>query len=317
MGPIMPDAFTHPQVRDLAWVACSGALLDPGILTIRDPLSGSIWRRDPEQLLYRLKQLDTDPVPLHALIPASRDLRLGNYYERLWHALLTLAPDVSILARNIALREKGRTIGELDLLIEDAHGALVHLELAVKFYLGMPDKVHAEGDSQATDSTASGFSSHRMWWGPDPRDSLHDKVTRLRDHQLKLASQLHLSDTPLPRPELSAAWLQGVLFNPLGRAMPAAENSAALAPNHRWCRQSELSMFEREQWLIMPHKQWLMPPQAEPGLSKTGRELRLMLDTHQLNPDRALMLVRCDDVKAYRAMSVQRLISMPESWPNG
>lgn len=317
MGPIMPDGFTHPQIRDLAWVACSGALLESGVLTIRDPLSGSIWRRDPEQLLYRLKQLDSNPVPLQGLIPASRDLRLGNYYERLWHALLTLAPDINLVARNIALRENGRTIGELDLLIEDPHGALVHLELAVKFYLGMSEELSVADELPAADSTGAGVSPHRIWRGPDPRDSLHDKVTRLRDHQLKLTSQLHLADTPLPRPQLSAAWLQGVLFSPREGSMPAAKDSSAQGPAHQWCRQSDLSRLDGERWLIMPHKQWLMPPRAEPGLMKTGKELRDMLNAHQLDPSRALMLVRCDDVKDYQAMSAQRLICMPENWPYG
>lgn len=314
----MPDLFTHQQVRDLAWVACSGSLLEPGILPVRDPLAGSVWRRDPESLLYRLKQLDADPVPLQQLIPASRDLRLGNYYERLWHALLYLAPDVTILARNIALRENGRTIGELDLLMEDPGGAVIHLELAVKFYIGMPETLSVQERSFSADGRAPGVgpSPHRAWWGPDPRDTLHDKVSRLRDHQLKLTDQLHLADTPLPRPNVSGAWMQGVLFAPRGRAMPPAVDSLSGATAHQWCRQSELEYIQGKKWLVMPHKQWLMPPRAEPGLIRTGDQIKAMLDTQQLDPTRALMLVRCDAVADYRAMSAERLICMPEPWPD-
>ncbi len=282
-------------------------------MPMRDPLAGSVWRRDPQSLLYRLKQLDADPVPLQQLIPASRDLRLGNYYERLWHALLSLAPDVTILARNIALRERGRTLGELDLLIEDADGAIIHLELAVKFYLGLPEALTAPATEQ---TSAIGFSAHSAWLGPDPRDSLHDKVSRLRDHQLRLTDQFHLADTPLPQPDLSGACMQGVLFAPHDRPMPPAVDSRPGAPAHQWCRQSALASMRGKQWLLMPHKQWLMPPLAEHGLIRTGDQIKEMLDTQQLDPTRAWMLVRCDTVADYRAMSAERLICMPETWPN-
>ncbi|MEH6389617.1 MAG: DUF1853 family protein [Pseudomonas profundi] len=312
----MPDLFSHPQVRDLAWVACSGSLLEPGILPLRDPLAGSAWRHDPELLLYRLKQLDADPVPLQQLIPVSRDLRLGNYYERLWQALLHLAPDVRILAHNVALRDNGHTLGELDLLIEDPAGAVVHLELAVKFYLGMPEQLSGLKPADSVErATVACSSPHCTWRGPDPRDTLHDKVSRLRDHQLKLTDYLHLAATPLPRPDLSGAWLQGVLFGPHDTAIPAVDSYPAAA-KHQWCRQSGLRNIQGKHWLVMPHKQWLMPPPAGRERIRTGEEILEMLETQQWHPNRALMLVRCDDVVKYRAMSAQRLICMPDSWPD-
>ncbi|QJD58611.1 DUF1853 family protein [Pseudomonas sp. gcc21] len=312
----MLDLFSHPQVRDLAWIACSESLLKPGILAVRDPLTGSVWRQDPESLLYRLKQLDADPVPLQQLIPVSRDLRLGNYYERLWHALLHLAPDVRLLAHNVALRGNGRTLGELDLLMEDPAGAVIHLELAVKFYLGVPEQL-AQPQSAGTidQSVVASSSPHSAWLGPDPRDTLDDKVKRLRDHQLKLVDHLHLAATPLPRPDLSAAWLQGVLFGPHDTAMPPAVDTRPNAQNHQWCRQSELRKIEGRHWLVMPHKQWLMPPSAGREQIRTIEEILQMLDAQQLHPNRALMLVRCEDIENYRAMSAQRLICMPDSWP--
>ena len=104
---MLPD-FTHHIVRDLAWAAFTAPLMDGSTLPLRDPLQDSLWRKDPGRLVYLLQQLDAEPGQLAALFPHSRDRRLGNYYERLWHALLTLAPDVHIVAHNIALRDAGR-----------------------------------------------------------------------------------------------------------------------------------------------------------------------------------------------------------------
>ncbi|WVM88837.1 DUF1853 family protein [Halopseudomonas pachastrellae] len=123
----MPPRFHNPLVRDLAWVAASPALLDGQLLPVRDPLQDSIWRQDPDQLWHELSALDEAPHRLAELFSDSPDRRLGSHYERLWHALLTLAPDTRILAHNIALRRGAHTLGEIDLVMQAADGAIVHL----------------------------------------------------------------------------------------------------------------------------------------------------------------------------------------------
>ena len=66
------------------------------------------------------------------------------------------------------LRLNGKTLGELDMLIEDREThELMHWELALKFYLGLP------GEPEA-----------RAWPGPNPRDQLTTKTRHLHDRQL-------------------------------------------------------------------------------------------------------------------------------------
>ena len=185
----MPPRFHNPLVRDLAWVAASPALLDGQLLPMRDPLQDSVWRQDPDQLWHQLSLLDAAPHRLAELFSDSPDRRLGSHYERLWHALLTLAPDTRILAHNIALRRGAHTLGEMDLVIQAADGAIVHLELAVKFYLGRAD-LH---------DPLQHCSAPQHWWGIDTRDTLAHKLSRLIQHQLPLSQRLPIGRCRCPR----------------------------------------------------------------------------------------------------------------------
>ena len=303
-GLPMFEQFNHPLVRDLVWVALAPPLLTPGILPVRDPLAGSVLRQDPEKLKHTLKQLETDPVELQRLVPESRDRRLGSYYERLWHALLTLAPDVRMLGRNITLYQHGITMGELDLLLEMPDGAVVHLELAIKFYVGQPEYAVA----------GKSFSPHSAWWGPDPRDQMASKIDRLLNHQLSLASKLELARERYPIPDLSCAWLQGQLFLPLDREMPPAVDSLAPATLNRWCRHAELNTLDGAEWIALPHKQWLMPPPLI-GTGPAGIAHLKEMARFSAIENRPLMLVRRDVPEIYDPLTAQRLLCMPDHWP--
>ena len=120
------------------------------------------------------------------------------------------------------LREQGLTTitrnfsakcGEIDLVMQAADGAIVHLELAVKFYLGRADLHNPQQHC----------SDPQHWWGIDTRDTLAHKLARLTQHQLPLSQrlpELATAHRALPLPEVAAAWLQGGLFTPLDQPMP-------------------------------------------------------------------------------------------------
>ena len=106
----MPAAiFQHAIVRDLAWAGFS----EPLVLS---PAIGG-WQLEPSAFWREhLQTLDRDPAPLSEFLADATDGRLGIYYERLWHYLLTQDPDSNLLAHNLPVRAGGRTIGEFDCL---------------------------------------------------------------------------------------------------------------------------------------------------------------------------------------------------------
>lgn len=299
----MPPHFHNPLVRDLAWVAASPALLDGQLLPMRDPLQDSIWRQDPGRLWHELAALDAAPHRLAELFSDSPDRRLGSHYERLWHALLTLAPDTRILAHNIALRRGAHTLGEIDLVMQAADGAIVHLELAVKFYLGRAD-LH---DPQQH------CSDPQHWWGIDTRDTLARKLERLTQHQLPLSQrlpELATAHRALPLPEVAAAWLQGGLFTPLDLPMPLPTGGLAPPKPLHWGPVRALKTLPaHSRWLQLPHKEWLMPPPADTGETLSPSAMRALC--LRLGRHRVRMFCAAED----DSLSAERLLCVDDAWP--
>jgi len=96
--------------------------------------------------------------------------KLGHLFEDALASLLVASNQVELLEKNLQLRDEARrTVGEMDFLVRElSNNALIHLELATKFYLAV--------------ETPSGIALP----GPDARDNYFRKLARLRDHQLRL-----------------------------------------------------------------------------------------------------------------------------------
>ncbi len=174
-------AYRTPAVRDLAWACFSQPLLRSGALPASDaPLGNCALPLTPTRLAW-LESLDRRPAPLLQRLAEPTSTRLGLYFERLWHFFLTQDEDVELVAHNLPVHERGRTVGEFDCLYycrqRQKH---VHLELAVKFYLQLP-------------GTDGGQWEH--WVGPNRQDRLDLKLRRLLQHQLQLGA--HPAALPL------------------------------------------------------------------------------------------------------------------------
>ncbi|MEH3023497.1 MAG: DUF1853 family protein [Pseudomonas oryzihabitans] len=277
----LPRRLNQPQVRELAWTLVAPPLLVAA--DTRHPLIASDWARRPERLADWLRQQDAAPAELVAWLAQGSDRRLGRRYERLWQFALERAPGVSLLAANLPLRDGERTLGELDLLVEDAEGTH-HLELAVKFYLG-------EGSSAAP-----------RWLGPGGEDQLARKLAHLRERQLPLSA------TPLARASLAtldiaspraALWIGGYLFQPL--AAPLSWPAGALPPARPqlWCVRARLPDGP---WEVLPKGHWLAP-------AVTGTPCLPLPDGEPVWPQ---LLVRRDD----RGDEAARLFLVPAGWPH-
>jgi hypothetical protein len=97
-------------------------------------------------------------------------LRLGKYVERLVSFEIAQNPAIEIISENIQIQKEKVTLGELDcILLKD--GKPIHLEIIYKFYL--------------YDATI-GSTEIEHFIGPNRKDSLLEKLTKLKDKQLPL-----------------------------------------------------------------------------------------------------------------------------------
>ncbi|QJQ94373.1 MULTISPECIES: DUF1853 family protein [Halomonadaceae] len=200
------ERYSHPLVRDLEWL-----LSAPDLLAM--PCGARPNHRElglnGESQRSLLDDLERDPLALETFMAAARQARLGLYHERLWQFLLSKAPGTQLLAHNLAIRREKRTLGELDMLYRRrSDGGLVHLEVAIKFYLGL-----TSGPGEPT--------SQARWIGPGSLDSLAIKRERLQRHQLPLL-ELDETQAALQALRIEQGWDKG------GRAEVRIEQRVAL-----------------------------------------------------------------------------------------
>lgn len=171
--------------------------------------------------------------------------QVGRYFESLHRAVV--GSHHAIVASQRTIDVGGRTLGELDILYVAPDGAVVHREVAVKFYLGL-----------------GGRAEHHRWLGPHKRDRLDLKLARLIQHQLRLPSLAHAAEgwpSALPFPDRSEVLLCGAFFvHPDANARPeGADPGVELG---FWCYASELASLGSA-WAYLPKPWWLSPRQVE------------------------------------------------------
>jgi len=276
----------HPVVRDLAW------LIDaPDLVTTQwsgRPSRADLGLEDPQRLSRWLGEVDASPWGLETLIGDTAFTRLGQYHERLWQYLLDTAPGTALLANNVRIQQERRTLGELDILYRQRDsGDIVHLEVAIKFYLGLETGPGAADDAM-------------RWIGPGGLDSLALKVGHVSHHQLPLMhtataqqalatalaqplkpSLTQPSEQPqsepmsaaLSRPLRSQLAMPGLLFYPWRDELPPPAIGHPNAYHGLWCRWSDWSALCAScpelrfgTCLAKPH--WLAPPLPEHWLPR-------------------------------------------------
>lgn len=149
--------------------------------------------------------------------------KLGHIYEDALANLIDDSPLMELIARNLQIFDDSRkTLGELDFVVRDlASKKYIHIELAIKFYLG-----HPEGNCW-------------QFPGPDPRDNWHRKLERMRSHQFKLAESTEARTTLRERFGIESIetkqLIYGRLFDPMGTAArPQLPGMASDALRGRW-----------------------------------------------------------------------------------
>jgi len=254
------DTDEQALQADLLWAITSPDLMLPssnpnteGLTSIADaavfePLSNWLQNNDHQQALTEL---------IHQRQPR----RLGIYYEVLWQYVLEHFPGFSLTARNLPIMRDGRTLGELDFVyycqLRQQH---VHLETAVKFYLGVPEEPLSQDIAQQPEPTPS----WSQWLGPGCKDRLDLKLLKMLNHQTRLTTTkegeatLKTFGTNKPLREIC---LKGYLFYPLNQTCPAPfENHPQHARGH-WLKVGDMDLLSQHSdcWQIMTKEQWLAP----------------------------------------------------------
>ncbi|GHE22764.1 DUF1853 family protein [Halomonas urumqiensis] len=305
------DDCHHPLVRDLAWV-----LLAPDLIALPSchrPTRQELGLADDTRLREWLADIEANPAPLESHIGDALVGRMGLYHERLWQFLLNAAPGTQLLAHNLRILRDRLTLGEFDLIYQKRDSdTTIHLEVAIKFYLGLP--VGPRGDTDQA-----------RWIGPGGADSLANKREHLYQRQLRLSEQPEARDT-LRRLVHGDAGVSeealritrrlampGVLFYPLHGAFPAPHEATRDHLKGRWLHWSDWPRLRdaiapgtqgrwlrKPHWLALPRKEWLSPL----------RDIEAQLAEHFTTPASPIQLALHHPTQGW-----QRLFVVADDWP--
>lgn len=232
------------------WSGAGWVILELDTISTSRALYGSLVKSPllvgalPEAGVFSKENLE---IP--ALIPELNfQQKLGHLYEDALAQLLEASPWLELLETNLQIQEsRQNTVGELDYLLRDLNsGGLVHLELAVKFYLAV--------------NRGGGM----VFPGPDARDNYHRKLARLRERQLVLTRKCRdLLPEKYRGEEIEAKQLiYGCLFDYINAREPAVADF--ISPNCRrgkWLYQSELTddFLKGRKMSEVPKPLWPVP----------------------------------------------------------
>ena len=173
--------------------------------------------------------------------------RLGKYIERFVSLQLANTEGITLIAENIQISKDKITLGELDCLFYKNENP-IHLEVIYKFYLYDPTK-------QGLD----------CWIGPNKKDSLVEKLDKLRQKQLPLLyakeSEKYLKSISLVTTDfLQQVYFKAQLFLPLGKnpTINSPINTDCIVGFY--CSLYTLTEFKNAKFFIPSKKDWLITP---------------------------------------------------------
>ncbi|CAM1333414.1 DUF1853 family protein [Tenacibaculum aestuariivivum] len=175
--------------------------------------------------------------------------RLGKLVERFVTFELQQNPLIKIIAENIQIQQEKITLGELDcLLLKDQEP--IHLEIIYKFYLY---------------NNSVGETEIERWIGPNKKDSLVQKLTKLKEKQLPLlySEQClpYLNNLNLDAEKIKQQlYFKAQLFVPLkdyGKELPLINNDCIIG---FYITLLELNQFKNCKFYIPNKHNWLVQP---------------------------------------------------------
>jgi len=301
--------FRHHAVRDLAWVIGSASLIASDG---EDRVSDAWCRLAFYDRIPWLRELDRSPEVLTDWLATRRNRLLGHYFESLIEFWLSHWRRMTVHAVRRQVCEGEWAVGEFDFLFRDRfRDTDYHWESAVKFFLRYR---HPDGRDE--------------WLGPNPRDTLQNKLQKVFSKQLALAR--HPAAQPLLssmgiETVISKAFIKGYLFYPVSgdwcRPDSLPEGSSPQQLRGWWCHADEAAAIpagtEASRWLSLSRMQWLSAVRSReesPGM--TYEEMLTMLAHHFAGSDKPLLLAELwrDESGLWRETS--RGFVVADHWPH-
>ncbi|MGC1203510.1 MAG: DUF1853 family protein [Flavobacteriaceae bacterium] len=182
-------------------------------------------------------------------IEIDEKLLLGKYVERLVSFQLEQQKNISILAENIQIQNNKITLGELDCLLLK-NNKPIHLEIIYKFYLY---------------DASVGNSEIEHFIGPNRKDSLIEKLTKLKDKQLPLlnaeACEHYLKALDLKSENIAQqVYFKAQLFVPFSQQSMELEILNTNCVVGFYINQNQLNSFKTCKFYIPKKKDWLVIP---------------------------------------------------------
>ena len=141
----------NQEANNIVW-----AVKSPPLISSKDNIwPEANWFRDWEVKAFGSESLNPNQ-------------KLGLYFENTLHEWIEKEPKLTLLAHNLIVTSKRRTLGEFDLIVRNEN-SIEHWEIAVKFFLGIRNRKNI---------------GH--WIGPNPRDTLERKLDSLENRQIRL-----------------------------------------------------------------------------------------------------------------------------------
>jgi uncharacterized protein len=204
----------HQFTRDLYWLLASHYPLNPNV---------AHFRLFPEEILLEMVEvhktffveLDDYPREFENYLTEKPTRRLGIYAERLMAYFFKHSPYINLITHSFQVIRSGETLGEIDFIIE-WKGELYHIELAVKYYLGIDD-----------------LNEFKNWIGPSGNDNLSLKLAKALDQQLSLAKEKEVMQLVDGRTIKSYLFLKGKFYtNVAQEELPNWMNKCASRGNY-------------------------------------------------------------------------------------
>ncbi|MGO2355964.1 MAG: DUF1853 family protein [Marinomonas foliarum] len=234
---MISDRVQHPFVKDIAWLV-------EGHYIERDFELEPYWLSDVEA---QLLALDDQPQPLIDAVTECKSHFLGSYFETLFSFAIRHLSVLTVHYEHVQIVGEGKTLGEVDMLVETPAGQLHQFEIAIKFYLERQDL----------------YPDH--WIGPNKNDSLLKKVSRARGHQLRIletdAGKCAIADIAQGRMPQANLLIFGRLYSSLNAGQ---DISTWLAQSEfgGWIRASDFILLKSYflNFLVLPKPHWLSYP---------------------------------------------------------